>query len=51
VSEYTGEALAAQLQEQEEAGLGLLIYRDELSGLFGSLDQYRGGEAPMSSNF
>ena len=43
VSEYTGEALAAQLQEQEEAGLGLLIYRDELSGLFGSLDQYRGG--------
>lgn len=43
VSEYTGEALAAQLQAQEEAGLGLLIYRDELSGLFGSLDQYRGG--------
>ena len=43
VSDYTGEALAAQLQAQEEAGLGLLIYRDELSGLFGALDQYRGG--------
>jgi hypothetical protein len=43
VSEYTGEALAAQLQAQEESGLGLLIYRDEISGLFGSLDQYRGG--------
>jgi len=50
-SECNGEALAAHLQAQEEAGLGLLIYRDELSGLFGSLDQYRGGEAPMSSNF
>lgn len=43
VSDFTGEALAAQLQTQEAAGLGLLIYRDELSGLFGSLDQYRGG--------
>lgn len=43
VSDYTGEALAAQLQTQEEAGLGLLINRDELSGLFGSLNAYRGG--------
>lgn len=44
VSDYTGEALAAQLQTQEAAGLGLLINRDELSGLFGSLNQYRGGK-------
>jgi hypothetical protein len=37
VSDFTGEALAAQLQTQEAAGLGLLVNRDELSGLFGSL--------------
>jgi hypothetical protein len=43
VSEYTGEALAAQLEAQEAAGMGLLIHRDELSGLFGGLNQYRGG--------
>ncbi len=44
VSDYTGEALAAQLQEQERRGAGLLIHRDELSGLFGSLNQYRSGK-------
>jgi CRISPR-associated protein Cmr3 len=44
VSDFTGEALAAQLQAQEAAGLGLLVHRDELSGLFGSLNQYRGGK-------
>jgi hypothetical protein len=43
VSDFTGEALAAQLQTQEAAGLGLLVHRDELSGLFGSLNAYRGG--------
>lgn len=43
VSDYTGEALAAQLQTQEAAGLGLLIHRDELAGLFACLNQYRGG--------
>ncbi|MEB3360533.1 MAG: DUF3987 domain-containing protein [Synechococcaceae cyanobacterium] len=43
VMEATGEALAVALQTQEEAGLGLLIHRDELSGLFGGLNQYRGG--------
>jgi hypothetical protein len=42
-SEFTAEALAEQLQTQETAGLGLLIHRDELSGLFGGLNQYRGG--------
>jgi CRISPR-associated protein Cmr3 len=43
VSDFTAEALAAQLQTQEAAGLGLLVHRDELSGLFGSLNAYRGG--------
>jgi hypothetical protein len=43
VSDFTGEALAAQLQTQEAAGLGLLVNRDELSGLFASLNQYKGG--------
>jgi hypothetical protein len=44
VSDFTGEALADQLQTQETHGLGLLIHRDELSGLFGSLNAYRGGK-------
>lgn len=44
VGDFTGEALAQQLEAQEAAGLGLLIHRDELSGLFGSLNQYRGGK-------
>lgn len=39
----TGEALATRLQAQEAAGLGLLIHRDELAGLFRALDAYRGG--------
>lgn len=42
--DFTGEALAQQLEVQESAGLGLLIFRDELSALFGSLNQYRGGK-------
>ena len=44
VSDYTGEALAAQLQTQEAAGLGLLINRDELAGLFASFNKYKGGK-------
>lgn len=43
-SDFTGEALADQLQTQEAHGLGLLVYRDELSGLFASFDQYKGGK-------
>ena len=43
VSDATAEALAAQLQQQEARGLGMLLHRDELAGLFGSLNQYRGG--------
>ncbi len=43
-SDFTGEALTQQLQIQEAHGLGLLIYRDELSGLFGSLNKYTGGK-------
>jgi hypothetical protein len=44
IGDFTGEGLAAQLQVQEAAGLGLLIHRDELSALFGSLNAYRGGK-------
>ena len=42
-SDFTGEGLAEQLELLEQAGRGLLIYRDELSGMFGSLNQYRSG--------
>ena len=42
-NDFSAEALADQLQVQEARGLGLLIRRDELSGLFGSLNQYRSG--------
>lgn len=43
VSETTGEALTIQLAVQEQHGLGLLIHRDEIAGLIGGLNQYRGG--------
>ena len=37
LSDYTPAALSKQLQLNEERGLGQLIIRDELSGLFGAL--------------
>jgi hypothetical protein len=43
VTSTTVEALAQQLQRQEGRGLGLLINRDEISGLFGGLNAYKGG--------
>ena len=43
VNDYTGEALANLLQEHDRQGLAVLVLRDELSGLFGSLNAYRGG--------
>ena len=43
VSDFTAEALAEQLQLQQERGLGLLIHRDELAGMFGNLNAYRSG--------
>ena len=43
VSDFTAEALAEQLQLQEERGLGLVIHRDELAGMFGNLNAYRSG--------
>ena len=48
VSDATAEALAHQLQIQEQRGLGLLLHRDELAGLFGGLNQYRGGRGSDS---
>ena len=43
VSDFTAEALSEQLQIQEAKGLGLLIHRDEIAGMFGSLNAYRKG--------
>ena len=43
LQDYTGEALAAQLQALEARGMAVLVRRDELSGLFGSLNAYRQG--------
>ena len=43
ISSTTVEALAQQLERQEGKGLSLLINRDELSGLFGSLGAYKNG--------
>jgi len=48
ISDATAEALAQQLQVQEERGLGLLLHRDELAGLFGNLNQYRSGRGSDS---
>lgn len=43
VQEYTGEAFVQQLQELDKRGLSVLVLRDELSGLFGSMNAYRSG--------
>jgi hypothetical protein len=48
ISDATAEALAQQLQVQEDRGLGLLLHRDELAGLFGKLNQYRSGRGSDS---
>ena len=48
ISDATAEALAQQLQVQEDRGLGLLLHRDELAGLFGNLNQYRSGKGSDS---
>lgn len=42
VSEVTGEGLAVQLAAHESRGVGLLIHRDEIAGLIGGLNQYKG---------
>ena len=44
VNNFTTEALAEQLQIQEQRGLGLLIHRDELAGVFGSMNKYGSGK-------
>lgn len=43
IQDYTGEALADQLQALDAKGQAITVLRDELSGLFGSLNQYRSG--------
>jgi hypothetical protein len=48
VSDATAEALTQQLQIHEDRGLGLLLHRDELAGLFGNLNQYRSGRGSDS---
>jgi len=48
VSDATAEALTQQLQVHEDRGMGLLLHRDELAGLFGNLNQYRSGRGSDS---
>jgi hypothetical protein len=43
IQDYTGEALVAQLQALEARSRAVLVLRDELAGLFGSMNQYRAG--------
>ena len=50
VNDYTPEALELQLADHESCGLGLLYYKEELSGLFSALlsDSRSGGGRGMS---
>jgi hypothetical protein len=43
IQDYTAEALGAQLQALEARSHAVLVLRDELAGLFGSMNQYRSG--------
>ena len=43
IQDYTAEALGAQLQALESRSHACLVLRDELAGLFGSMNQYRSG--------
>jgi len=44
ISDYTAEALVIALRRLDELGLALLIERDEINGLFNSLNMYKGGK-------
>ena len=44
ISDYTSEALVITLRKSDEMGRSILISRDEINGLFKSLDQYKGGK-------
>lgn len=44
VNDATTEALMTLLAEPTQLNSGIGVYRDELSGLVGSMDQYRGGK-------
>jgi len=50
VTDATAEALIHQLQVQEARGLPLLWERDELAGLIGGLNAYRGGRGGDSEH-
>ena len=50
VTDATAEALIHQLQVQEARGLALLWERDELAGLIGGLNAYRGGRGGDSEH-
>jgi hypothetical protein len=50
VTDATAEALIHQLQVQETRGLALLWERDELAGLIGGLNAYRGGRGGDSEH-
>jgi hypothetical protein len=47
-SKWTGESLDATLANLETAGLGLLLSREELAGMFGGLNAYRAGRGDDS---
>lgn len=47
-SKWTGESLDHMLAALEPAGLGLLLSREELKGVFSGLNQYKGGRGDDS---
>ena len=44
ISDYTSAALVITLMKSDEMGRSILVSRDEINGLFKSLDQYKGGK-------
>lgn len=43
ISDYTSEALVITLGKSDEMGRSILVSRDEINGLFSSMNQYKGG--------
>lgn len=44
ISDYTSEALVITLRKSDDMGRSILVSRDEINGLFKSLDQYKAGK-------